>query len=52
MNVTDLEIDEAIREAWTILYAGRRLTVRAPAGGGAAGGDRGHASPSALGHPR
>jgi hypothetical protein len=21
MNVTDLEIDEAIREAWTILYA-------------------------------
>ena len=22
MNVTDLEIDEAIREAWTILFAG------------------------------
>ena len=28
MSVTDLEIDEAIREAWTILYAGAPPSVR------------------------
>ncbi len=28
MSVTDLEIDEAIREAWTILYAGAPPSAR------------------------
>src|SRR3954471_10670315 len=28
MSVTDLEIDEAIREAWTIVYAGAPPSVR------------------------
>jgi hypothetical protein len=50
ISVIDLEIEQAIREAWAGPVGG--LPVRAPAGGGAAGGDRGHANPSALGHPR
>jgi hypothetical protein len=28
MSVTDLEIEEAIREAWTILYAGAPPSAR------------------------
>src|SRR5688572_1450316 len=53
ISVTDLEIEEAIREAWAVLSAGLAVSpVGAPAGGGAAGGDRRHASPSALDRPR
>ena len=53
MSVTDLEIDEAIREAWTILYAAPAaspLTRRLAAALLAVTG--GHGSPSTLGHPR
>ena len=52
MSVTDLEIEEAIRGVGGPVGWIGCLTVRAPAGGGAAGADRGHASPPTLGDPR
>ena len=52
MSMTDLEIDEAIREAWTMMHAGSAASLSARRLAAALLAVTGAHGSSTLGHPR